>query len=111
MEKDILVIQQPGLMPFMNTVIIETSIIEFFNVTRAYFGISGSSGIPKIKGKNFTFEHIEKGKVKFSYTVPDEYKDHYIPGDGTSPPKQIPLVSNNKIISQDIYRCLAKYAL
>lgn len=83
---------------FGNT--IEEDLAKYFEIARVLFGISGKNGIPKIKGKNFTFSNdgettqlkIRGGKLEEN----DDIKNQI-------------LESNGSLILQNVYKALCKY--
>jgi hypothetical protein len=80
---------------------IETDLIAFLSLHRAFFGIKGkSSGTPKLKGKNFSLKKSETGKVNFKV----------ITDDGGFP-ERVEAHTNDKVSQQNVYRALCKYAL
>lgn len=90
---------------------IERSMVEFFNIFRNLFSIHGKGGVPDVEGKNFRIDRLPGGTILIPYYIPESFSflmDYYR---NTHPRQYIPLISKNKIIEQDIYRCLVKYAL
>ena len=91
---------------------IEESIIEYLNIHRVFFAIKGKDGVPSLKGENYTLGLSEDGKIDFKFWIPDEYMHLYEGGISENhPPRKIPLVAKKKVVEQDIYRCVVKYAI
>jgi len=80
---------------------IETDLIAFLSMHRAFFGIKGKgSGAPKLKGRNFSIKKAETGEVHFS-----------VIGEDDGLPEQVEAHTNEKVALQNIYRAMCKYVL
>ncbi|KIX21586.1 hypothetical protein SY27_07765 [Flavobacterium sp. 316] len=83
---------------------IENDLILYLNLYRNIFGIKGKNGIPTLKGKNF--EIVNTGTIEIK---------HYLTGeeieDSNYDDFKMKFETNQDIISQNIYKTLAKYAL
>jgi len=80
---------------------IETDLIAFLSLSRAFSGIKGKgSGAPKLKGKNFAVKKEASGEVNFSLF-----------SEGGDLPKQIEAHTYDKVSQQNIYRALCKYVI
>lgn len=81
---------------------IEPDLINYFSIFRSFFRVNGKGGIKKIKGKNFEIINDDRLEIKFK-----SIKDRSI----NEQEYNLNLNLQKKINSQDIYRCLAKYAI
>lgn len=81
---------------------IENDLILYLDLYRLFFGIKGKNGVPKLKGKNYQIENNGTIEIK-QYLETDEIDKN--------DDLNIKLKTNKKIISQNIYRTLSKYAL
>jgi hypothetical protein len=82
---------------------IETDLIAFLSLYRAFFGIKGKGGgTPKLKGKNFSLKKSEEGEVNFQIISDDS---------DSGLPERIEAHTNDKVSQQNIYRALCKYVL
>ncbi|SHN24963.1 HNH endonuclease [Chitinophaga sp. CF418] len=79
---------------------IEKSLISYLKIYGSYFGVKGKSGVAKFKGRNFTLTN--EGIIKLDHFLRKGEKPH-----DTS----FRLETYEKIVAQDIYRTLCKYAL
>lgn len=84
---------------------IEPDIINYYSIFRTFYDIKGKGGKKKIKGKNFEISKNGDLEIKFQSidSRPDvkKHPDEY----------NIKLELQEKINSQDIYRCLVKFCL
>jgi len=86
---------------------IESSLITYLDLYRVFFGILNKDNkIPTIKGKNFEFRN--NGKKEAELFLYNENKNgHKL----KFPPDKVLLKFNQKIVKQDIYKALVKYAI
>ncbi len=83
---------------------IEQSIINYFSFFNTFWGVKGKNGIPKLK--DGTTQIVNKGNRKISINLSQgnfEIKNGI--------PSKIIIPTNKKVIMQDIYKSLCKYAL
>lgn len=81
---------------------IEPDLIDFMTVFRSVFDIKGKGGSKKIKGKNF--EMVNDGQVQLRFNSHDDRPK-------VEQPYSVSLKMRQKVISQDIYRCLCKFLI
>ena len=80
---------------------IETDLIAFLSLHRAFFGIKGKgSGAPKLKGSNFSIMKDSAGTVNFK-----------VIGEETEFPERIEVCTYEEVVLQNIYRALCKYII
>ena len=81
--------------------------ITYLDLYRVFFGILNKDNkVPTIKGKNFEYRNTGNGSVELILF------DDGIPRENIGiPPNNILLKFNNKMVQQDIYKALVKYAL
>jgi hypothetical protein len=84
---------------------IEPDLINYFSIFRTFYDVKGKGGTKKIKGKNFEIIRGENVQITFqgieSRPNIEDNPDQY----------NIRLELQEKINSQDIYRCLVKFCL
>lgn len=86
---------------------IERDFITYLSLFRTFFGILNKSNkIPSVVGKNFEYRKLDDGNIELKYISDDN-----IDVDETKPPTKIPLIFNEMITLQNIYKTLVKYAL
>jgi hypothetical protein len=87
---------------------IENDLILYLDLYRNIFATKGKNGIPKLKGKNFEIETVitETGKTKIKQILTDEEVN-----DPNRNDFKLKLETNKKLVAQNIYRTLVKYAL
>ncbi len=84
---------------------IEPDLINYYSVFRTFFDVKGKGGNKKIKGKNF--EISKNGNVEIKFKSIDNR-----PNIDKNPNEyNLKLKFQEKINSQDIYRCLVKFCL
>lgn len=83
---------------------IENDLILYLNLYRNIFGIKGKNGIPKLKGKNFEIEN--NGTIEIKHYLNEEEEN-----DPNHDDFKVKFETNQDLVSQNIYRTLAKYAL
>lgn len=84
---------------------IEPDLINYFSIFRTFYDVKGKGGKKKIKGKNFEISKGENVEITFqSIESRPNIKDN--PNE-----YNIKLELQEKINSQDIYRCLVKFCL
>jgi hypothetical protein len=82
---------------------IEPDLINFYSLFRTFYKVKGKKGGKKIKGENFEVENIENLTIKLTKgDVPISSETEYnLP----------PLINNQLLNSQDVYRCLCKFVI
>lgn len=86
---------------------IERDLITYLNLFRTFFGIMNKSNkVPTIKGKNFEYSNLGKNKISLKVYSDDEEADEDI-----NPDLNISLKYNEKIVAQNLYKALVKFAL
>jgi len=85
---------------------IERDFITYLNIFRTFFGILNKSNkIPSVVGKNFEYQNLgNRNTILKLFSDDTEVND-------TKPPENIPLIFNDKITAQNIYKTLVKYSL
>ena len=85
---------------------IENDILTYLKLHTTFFGIKNKrNNISKIKGKNFEYINTGDRNIILKYFSDD------IPNDNKEPNSNIILKFHDKIISQNIYKALVKFAL
>jgi hypothetical protein len=88
---------------------IERDLLTYLSLYRTLFGILNKDNkIPTIKGKNFEYKNL--GNRNISLQIIDDGTNTF-PDDQSTPPNNLILKYNEKIIKQNIYKVLVKYAL
>lgn len=84
---------------------IEPDLINYFSIFRTFYDVKGKGGNKKIKGKNFEISKEDNVEIKFQSieSRPDINEDPNL--------YNLKLELQDKINSQDIYRCLVKFCL
>lgn len=85
---------------------IERDFITYLNLFRTFFGILNKSNkVPSITGKNFEYKNLGNKNIELRFISDKTELDE------TKPPENIPLIFNEKIKAQNIYKTLVKFAL
>lgn len=85
---------------------IERDLITYLDIFRTFFGIMNKSKkVPTIKGKNFEYKNLGDRNLELRFFLDEENLDD------DKPPNNIPLIFNETLTSQKIYKTLVKYAL
>lgn len=83
---------------------IEPDLIQYVSLLRTFYSVQGKGGVKQFKGKNFILKNEEGLSLTF-------YSDEDKPESHSMPYKLPPLISNELITSQNIYKTLCKYFL
>jgi len=92
---------------------IEPAIIEYVNLFRVFYGVRGKGGIKGVKGKNFELIPSNTNKGMILHIFDDNAVIEY--SFDQQMKKKIPikcrLISNQKLIKQNVYKALCKFSL
>jgi len=84
---------------------LEPDLINYFSIFRTFYDVKGKGGNKKIKGKNFEISKDENVEIKFQ-SIESR------PNIEDNPNKyNLKLELQDKVNSQDIYRCLVKFCI
>lgn len=86
---------------------IEKHLIKYLDLYRTFFGVKNKeNNVPVIKGKNFEYRKIDEKNLLIKHQISDEedIKEYDIS-------KGIPLKFHDKLIKQNIYKTLVKFAI
>ena len=86
---------------------IERDLIKYLDIYRIFFKVKNKDKkIPILKGKNFEIKNIDGDNIIIKrYVTNEEITNYPIPLNNSS------LITNESIKSQNIYKCLVKFAL
>lgn len=94
---------------------IEPEIIEYFSFLRTIFRIKGKGGEKQFKGENFELKKEDDNDLKSEKTEEPKLILQFFQDENTELgpdlPFRIMLKAKNKIVLQNIYKCLCKYFL